>query len=349
MMKDIIIIGAGLSGLTLACLLEKKGFDISIIEASDRIGGRILTVEGKSGTPLELGATWFSDQHHELLSLLKALGLKKYPQFTKGAALFQTQSFEPPQIFSIPETEQPSYRLAGGTHNLIQTLRLKLVQTKIILNSKVIRINANDNKTLTIETENQTFQCKKAIVCLPPQLASSIQFDLALPSELINLLPTVQTWMAGSIKFAIEYSHPFWREKGLSGMLFSHADIVSEMYDHTNFEENKFGFTGFLKSETSSFSQEARKSNVLKQLSGLIGIEALNPTSYFDKVWNDEFIIKGNQLIERPHQNNGHANLQKAYADGMLYFCGTETSTEFSGYMEGAIQSAKRVAGLITE
>lgn len=67
MHKQVIIIGGGLSGLTLAYLLEKKGFEPTIIEASSRLGGRIHTVEGKLGTTLELGATWFSDSHLELL------------------------------------------------------------------------------------------------------------------------------------------------------------------------------------------------------------------------------------------------------------------------------------------
>lgn len=67
MHKQVIIIGGGLSGLTLAYLLERKGFEPTIIEASSRLGGRIHTVEGKLSTPLELGATWFSDSHLELL------------------------------------------------------------------------------------------------------------------------------------------------------------------------------------------------------------------------------------------------------------------------------------------
>lgn len=62
---------------------------------------------------------------------------------------------------------------------------------------------------------------------------------------------------------------------------------------------------------------------------------------------NDEILIQGNQIIERPHQNKGHPLLQEPYADNKVYFCGTETSTEFSGYMEGAVRSAQSVAGYI--
>ncbi|MFN3298662.1 MAG: FAD-dependent oxidoreductase [Sediminibacterium sp.] len=105
--QRIVIIGGGLSGLTLAYLLEKKNYEITLIEASPRLGGRIETAVGNLGTPLELGATWFSETHVQLLSLLAKLEIKKYEQYTKGVSLFQTTKFEPPQLFSVPEAENP--------------------------------------------------------------------------------------------------------------------------------------------------------------------------------------------------------------------------------------------------
>ncbi len=99
-----------------------------------------------------------------------------------------------------------------------------------------------------------------------------------------------------------------------------------EMYDHTNFEENKFGFTGFLNGGASGYSQEVRKEFVLRQLAELLGKEVLNPVSYSDKVWTDEFVLAGNQLIQRLLQNNGHPLLQQSYLNGKLFFSGTETA-----------------------
>lgn len=347
MNKTVAIIGGGLSGLTLAYQLEKRGLEVTILEASSRLGGRIQTIEGTLGTPLELGATWFSDIHKKLIELLNELALEKYPQYTKGSALFQTKSFEPPQVFSIPEAENPSYRIAGGTQTLINALEKKLTRTKIILNKKITQISSDKDGLLSLEASDFTMKFDSAVVCIPPQLASFIQFPEDVHSEVIELLPTVQTWMAGAVKFVVEYHTPFWREKGFSGMLYSHADIVTEMYDHTNFQGNKFGFTGFLNGGCAGFSQEVRKSNVLRHLSGLFGEEALTPSSYFDKVWNDEYIVRGNQTIKSPHQNNGHPYLLNGFVQNKIFFCGTETSTNFPGYMEGAIQAALRVADLI--
>lgn len=343
--QKIIIVGGGLSGLALAYLLSRKNIHATVLEASARLGGRIQTIKGELETPLELGATWFSDLHPNLLSLIDELGLQKFPQFSKGISLFQTKSFEPAQKFFIPETDTPSYRIAGGTQMLTDTLSRKLSYENFKLNKKVTGIKEVENELLVETSKGEKLYADKVVLCIPPQLAASqIQFSPELPKDVFTILPTVQTWMAGSIKFALEYAAPFWRKDGYSGMLYSHAGIVVEMYDHTNFEESKFGFTGFLNGGASSYSQEIRKEFVLRQLAELLGAEVLNPVAYYDKVWTDEFISAGNQIIQRPHQNNGHPLLQKSYMNGKLFFSVTETVTEFGGYMEGAVLAATLIA-----
>jgi monoamine oxidase len=246
--ERIIITGGGLSGLTLAYLLSKRSIHSIVLEASPRLGGRIQTVHGALQTPLELGATWFSDMHPHLLSLIDELELKKYPQFSKGISLFQTKSFEPPQKFFVPGAEIPSYRLAGGTQALIDALAQKLPDGAIRFNTKVTAIRETD-RGIAVETSNgNQLDTDKVMLCIPPQLAGAqIAFSPGLPDTLQEILPGVQTWMAGAVKFTLEYNDAFWRKEGYSGMLYSHAGIITEMYDHTNFEENKFGFTGFLK------------------------------------------------------------------------------------------------------
>lgn len=344
--NNVIIIGGGLSGLTLAYLLSKKNIKATVLEGSERFGGRIQTVKGTLETPLELGATWFSDMHPHLLFLVNELGLKKYPQYSKGISLFQTKSFEPTQKFFVPEAENPSYRIAGGTQTLIDTLINKLDKEQLHLDSKITAVKETENSLFVEAGNGKSWVAGKVIICIPPQLAvSHITFSPNLPEEINKLLPTVQTWMAGAIKFTLEYTEPFWRNDGYSGMLYSHAGIITEMYDHTNFEENKFGFTGFLNSGAASYSQEVRKEFVLKQLEELFGESALKPVAYFDKIWTNEFISQNNQEYQRPHYNNGHPFLQKSYMNGKLFFSGTETAIEFPGYMEGAVIAAKIATG----
>ena len=348
--KRIVLVGGGLTSMALAFLLHKEDVEIQIVEASTRLGGRIQTSLGKLGTPLELGATWFSEAHQNLLHLFGGLGLEKFQQFSTGKSLFQTDLDEVAQAFYVPSSENPSYRIVGGTARLIEKLRENIPNVDILLNTKISSITDNGNEITLNTGEGQSLYADVVTICLPPQLAGSqIQFSPALPSELMHILPTVQTWMSESIKFVLEYDQPFWRGNGFSGMIYSQVGIVSEMYDHTNFEGTKFGFTGFLNKDAANYAQEERKQKVLQQLSSLLGSPILTPLTYADKVWTGEYVFEGSPWMLRPHQNNGHPLLQQGYMNGKLYFAGTETATEHAGYMEGAIQSAKRMARSLTD
>jgi monoamine oxidase len=72
MNKKIIILGGGLSGIYLGYQLKKTGFSIKILEANNRIGGRIYTKNSKN-TKVELGATWLWNYNKELLKLCKRI------------------------------------------------------------------------------------------------------------------------------------------------------------------------------------------------------------------------------------------------------------------------------------
>ncbi|MCF3108359.1 FAD-dependent oxidoreductase [Niabella sp. CC-SYL272] len=340
----VAIIGGGLSGLTLAWLLHQKNIRATVLEASGRLGGRIHTISGCDGTPMELGATWFCGQHSNLLTLLRDLQQEKFLQYSEGISLFQTKSFEPPQKFFVPASESPSYRVTGGTQKLTDALAQKLPDA-VHLNTRVTAIRETNGQLLLETACGRVWAANQVAICIPPQLAAAaITFHPGLPEALQTVLATVQTWMAGAIKFTLEYPEPFWRKEGYSGMLYSHAGIISEMYDHTNFEENKFGFTGFLNGGAASYPPDIRKTLVLQQLNELLGANALSALSYFDKVWNDAFIHEGSPVFQRPHHNNGHPLLQESFMNEKLYFGGTETATAFPGYMEGAVIAAQQLA-----
>jgi len=347
--KKITILGAGLSGLAIAFLLEKKGIDVQIIEARDRIGGRILTIKGNQETPIEMGATWFGKKHKKLVAFLEEINVGYYRQYIKGKTYFETMSFAPPQVFEIPDSEEPTYRIKGGTQKIIERVFNELQTTSIHLNQEVNFIEKKEGKIFIKTKSEDIFQSEILISTIPPKLFyNNIITNPSLPENTLEVFEHTQIWMENSIKFAVEYERPFWRENGQSGSVFSQSSIIPEMYDHTNFEENKFALKGFLSGSVIHFPKEKREEAVINTLVKFLGEKAKTHIGYFDKIWEKEtHTFSPSPMFLPGHQNNGHPIYQKSYWKDSLFFAGTETSPIFGGYMEGAIQSAYNVVGEI--
>src|SRR5689334_21093817 len=73
---EIVVIGAGVAGLAAAGDLHQAGFSLRVIEARDRIGGRILTIrDADTPMPIELGAEFVHGRAPELYEVIDAASL----------------------------------------------------------------------------------------------------------------------------------------------------------------------------------------------------------------------------------------------------------------------------------
>ncbi len=81
---DVIIVGAGLSGMIAARRVLDAGLKPLILEADERVGGRILTHDVIPGVPVELGAQWIGDTHRRMFRLAAELGVETYAQYDEG-------------------------------------------------------------------------------------------------------------------------------------------------------------------------------------------------------------------------------------------------------------------------
>ncbi|KWR70398.1 putrescine oxidase [Arthrobacter sp. W1] len=91
--RDVVVIGAGPSGLTAAYELSKAGKSVAVLEARDRVGGRTWT-EQMDGATIEIGGQWISPDQTGLYSLINELGIETFERYKAGKSVYLTEDGE---------------------------------------------------------------------------------------------------------------------------------------------------------------------------------------------------------------------------------------------------------------
>ena len=346
---DVLIIGAGISGLTIGYYLQKRNISFKIIEARQRIGGRVYTKRDDNIASIELGATWITQKHYELLNFLKELKIELFEQQIGDEAVYEPTSISPAQVVPLPPNNSPSYRIAGGTDQLIKILATNINNEENIRTNQAVISISEEKDHINVLTRSENFRAKQVISTVPPHLfTNSIRFSPSLPSALLSITNNTHTWMGESIKIGLTYKKPFWKKKGTSGTIFSSVGPIPEMYDHSNKEETLFALKGFFNGDYHAISKKERLEMALNQLRKYYGDVVNDYSSYEEMVWkNEKFTSDEYDDLVYPHQNNGNKVFQQPYFNGKLFLSGSETSSQYAGYMEGAIQSAQWIANRI--
>src|SRR5690242_16134428 len=81
---DVCVVGAGYAGLSAAYKLRQAGRSVAVLEARDRVGGKVYTRVMDDGTVVNMGGTWLGDGHTCMHALAQEMGLETYRQHTAG-------------------------------------------------------------------------------------------------------------------------------------------------------------------------------------------------------------------------------------------------------------------------
>ena len=354
-MLDTAIVGGGLCGVVLARSLYRQGRAVALFEARDRLGGRILSVEGSgSGMAMDLGPTWFWPDTQPLMkNLVAELELASIPQHDDGSHLHLNDPDKAPDRVEGKELHAGARRLPDGMAQLIDTLAAELPPGLVHFNHALAEVvDGGDHVVLTLAAGDDVIEIKArhAVLAIPPRLLDQdVRFQPDLDEATREAMRGTETWMAAQAKVVVPYARAFWREAGQSGNAFvTHEQaVIGEIFDACDGNPGNAALGGFL-----ALSPELRADFsvglpllMASQLVQVFGA-ALEPIEQHYQDWATEpFTCSARDRTASRGEHAGIANpmLRRPLWDGRLHLAGSETAAGGAGYLEGALEAARRI------
>ncbi|MFN4286767.1 MAG: flavin monoamine oxidase family protein [Lacibacter sp.] len=438
---DCIVIGAGYAGLTAARRLYRAGKNILLLEARNRVGGRVWTHAVSDELYLDLGAQWIGPTQTEMYRLCREYGIATFATYDAGKSslllqgkLRRYKGLIPPLapwsllqlqwgIFRInqlarhvslhaPETHKKAqpwadmsthewllrtlpnttartlfevayeaifachprevsllhslfYIRSGGGFERLMNIRNGAQQHRIVGGAQqpanrmaaelapVLRLHTTVRAIRQRETgvevhaHNQWYTGQRVIVAVPPVVLRTIDFAPALPPAYRQHIATQQTGHV--IKCYAVYERPFWRSRGWNGIAALPGRDVSVCFDNSPRDASQGVIMGFSLADAAkalwALPEAERKQRVLQCLADYLGPEAYQCMLYTDHSYSNDPLTGGCYAGMQPPGSGTASARQLQQLFGRVHWAGTETSTEWNGYMEGAVRSGLRAAG----
>jgi monoamine oxidase len=240
--------------------------------------------------------------------------------------------------------------IKGGGQLIATKIHEQLTDEVVHLEEPVLSVKYNDSGA-EVATAKGTYQARRVIFATPPQQVLAIKFEPPLPLQKRQLLGHSQPGAYYKV-FAV-YTTPFWREKGLRGEGTSpdgFMQLTNDVTPESGSPAKLMGFvTGSKAHEFADLSYEEKKEAVLKEWTIGFGKEASEPIDFHVHTMMEEEYVYGCPVATLSPGIITSLGTWWRKPIGPIHWAGTETSTKWCGYMEGACFSGQRAAGEVLE
>ena len=251
------------------------------------------------------------------------------------------------RIFSVTNGGQER-KFVGGSGQVSEQI-MGLLGDKVKLSSPVTYIDQTDDNIIVETLNHEHYECKYVISAIPPILTAKIHFKPELPPErnqLIQRLP-----MGAVIKCMVYYKEAFWKKKDYCGCMIIEDEEapIAITLDDTKPDGSLPAIMGFILARKADrlakLHKDIRKRKICELYAKVLGSqEALYPVHYEEKNWCEEQYSGGCYTAYFPPGIMTQYGRVIRQPVGRIYFAGTETATQWSGYMEGAVEAGERAA-----
>jgi monoamine oxidase len=237
-----------------------------------------------------------------------------------------------------------AFHVPGSMHQLAGRIGADL-HDRLALAAPVTAI-AQDSSGVTVLSATGPWRCDRAIVAVPLPLSARILYDPALPPRRDALAQ--RSPMGSVIKYWVAYKDPFWRRKGLNGLLSSDRPPIEGFLDASPPGAGVGLLVGFFTAnsalEWTERPMEERRKVTVARIAELLGPEGADPIDYIDNDWPSEPWTRGCYGANMGPGVLTTLGPALRAPFGRIHWAGTETSAVWSGYIEGAIRSGERAA-----
>jgi monoamine oxidase len=412
---DVIIIGAGLAGLSAGKVLNEEDVSYKIIEANARPGGKVYSRE-YTDRYFELGGQFINQDMTEMTRLVMDAGMEIHEtdvtedaviiderkntdvetileaeeKLFKGlgerdirlSRLYEKNITDPyhrklissqhsevlninPELISskaiaemmkryLSSKSDTTHQASGPLNNVVSYLE-SFSKDKIIYGQPVAEIGESKNGYI-IRTLTNEYQSKSVILAIPPTAASRINYTPGLPEKIENALKSFKD--GAVIKITWVFEEAFWRSFSvqdevhrLKEVIYSEPEGINVSDSSKAGDENRL--TMFIGGDTAIKLAERTLDERLEYAVSLLTVVLGEKARYYidreESVWvNDPYYGGGysaSVLFEGVH--NAAEILRNPYKK--LLFSGSELSSDFPKFMEGAVRSGKHAANKALE
>jgi putrescine oxidase len=198
-------------------------------------------------------------------------------------------------------------------------------------------------------TSDLRVEARHAVVAVPPNLYSRIDYVPALPARRLHWHQHVSLGLV--IKVHAVYETPFWRDAGLSGTAFSPYQVVHEAYDNSNHDDPRGTLVGFVSDEKAdrllALPTDERQRVILESLASYYGDQALQPAVYFESDWVSEEWTGGAYATSFDLGGLSRWGHDQRVPVGPIRFSSSDIAAEGFQHVDGAIRVGHEVAAEI--